>query len=67
MVPMQEPKIDFRIDSFEEAIKEHNGFVGLAPGNLEESEFTGRIHNDDPIDVMPPRKAKIHSMKLRKK
>ena len=47
-------KSDFRIDSFEEAIKEHNGFAGLTPGNLEESEIHWRIHSDDPIDVMPP-------------
>ena len=49
-------KSDFRIDSFEEAIKEHNGFVGLTPGNLEESEIHWRIHSDDAIDVKPPRK-----------
>ena len=47
-------KSDFRIDSFEEAIKEHNGFAGLTPGNLEKSEIHWRIHSDDPIDVMPP-------------
>ena len=51
-------KSDFRIDSFEEAIKEHNGFVGLTPGNLEESEIHWRIHSDDPIDVMPPPESK---------
>jgi hypothetical protein len=51
-------KSDFRIDSFEEAIKEHNGFVGLTPGNLEESEIHWRIYSDDPIDVMPPPESK---------
>ena len=51
-------KSDFRIDSFKEAIKEHNGFLGLAPGNLEESEIHWRIHSDDPIDVMPPPESK---------
>ena len=51
-------KSDFRIDSFEEAIKEHNGFVGLTPGNLKESEIHWRIYSDDPIDVMPPPESK---------
>ena len=51
-------KSDFRIDSFEEAIKEHNGFVGLTPGNLEESEIHWRIYSDDAIDVMPPPESK---------
>ena len=51
-------KSDFRIDSFEEAIKEHNGFVGLTPGNLEESEIHWRIYSDDAIDLMPPPESK---------
>ena len=51
-------KSDFRIDSFEEAIKEHNGFIGLTPGNLEESEIHWRIYSDDAIDVMPPPESK---------
>ncbi len=51
-------KSDFRIDSFEEAIKEHNGFVGLTPGRLEDSEIHWRIYSDDPIDVMPPPESK---------
>jgi hypothetical protein len=52
-------KSDFRIDSFEEATKEHNGIVGLTPGNLEESEIHWRIHSDDTIDVMPPPESKL--------
>ena len=51
-------KSDFRIDSFEEAIKEHNGFVGLTPGSLEDSEIHWRIYSDDTIDVMPPPESK---------
>ena len=42
-------KSDFRIDSFEEAVRKHNGFVGLTPGNLEDSEihwaFTAMIQS----------------------
>ena len=49
----------FRIDSFKEATKEHDGFVGLTPGDLEESEIHWRIHSDDPIDVMPPPESKL--------
>ena len=52
-------KSDFRIDSFEEAIKEHNGFVGLTPGSLENSEIHWRIYSDDAIDVMPPPESKL--------
>ena len=59
-------KSDFRIDSFEEATKEHDGFVGLTPGDLEESEIHWRIHSDDPIDVMPPPESKHPLTKLKK-
>ena len=60
-------KSDFRIDSFEEAIKEHNGFVGLTPGDLEESEIHWRIYSDDPIDVMPPPESKLPLTEAEKK
>ena len=60
-------KSDFRIDSFEEAVKEHNGFVGLTPGNLEDSEIHWRIHSDDPIDVMPPPESKLPLTEAEKK
>ena len=52
-------KSEFRLDSFKEAVKEHNGFVGLSPGSLEESEIHWRIHSDDLIDVMPPPDSKL--------
>ena len=52
-------KSDFRLDSFEEATKEHDGFVGLTPGNLEDSEIHWRIRSEDPIDVMPPPESKM--------
>ena len=52
-------KSDFRLDSFGEATKEHNGFVGLTPGNLEDSEIHWRIRSEDPIEVMPPPESKM--------
>lgn len=51
-------KSDFRLDSFEEANKEHNGFVGLTPGSLDDSEIHWRIHTDDEIELMPPPESK---------
>ena len=51
-------KSDFRLDTLEHAIKEHNGFVGLTPGSLEDSEIHWRIHTDDEIELMPPPKSK---------
>ena len=60
-------KSDFRIDSFEEAIKEHNGFVGLTPGSLEDSEIHWRIYSDDAIDVMPPPESKLPLTEAEKK
>ena len=32
-------KSDFRLDSFEQATKDHKGMVGLTPGSLEDSEI----------------------------
>ena len=52
-------KSDFRLDSFEQATKDHKGMVGLTPGSVEDSEIHWRIHSDDPIDVMPPPESKL--------
>jgi len=51
-------KSDFRLDTFDHAIQEHNGFVGLTPGSLEDSEIHWRIHTDDEIELMPPPESK---------
>ena len=32
-------KSDFRLDSFSEATKDHNGMIGLTPKSLEDSEI----------------------------
>ncbi|MDF1756424.1 MAG: DUF1553 domain-containing protein [Verrucomicrobiales bacterium] len=52
-------KSSFRIDTFEEATKSHDGYVGVTPGDLEKSEVHHRIHTDDPGDLMPPPKSKM--------
>ena len=52
-------KSDFRLDSYEQATTNHDGVIGLTPGNLEDSEIHWRIHSDDPIDVMPPPESKL--------
>ena len=52
-------KSDFRLDSFSEATKDHNGMIGLTPKSLEDSEIHWRIHSEDPIEVMPPPEAKL--------
>ena len=60
-------KSNFRLDSFEQATKNHDGVIGLTPGNLEDSEIHWRIHSDDPIDVMPPPESKLPLTETEKK
>ncbi|MEM9017651.1 MAG: DUF1549 domain-containing protein, partial [Verrucomicrobiota bacterium] len=51
----QNQRSDFRIDSREEALREHNGFAGIVPGSLEDSEVNFRIHlPSDDVESMPP-------------
>ncbi len=57
----------FRIDSFEEATRDHGGFVGISPGKPEESEVFWRIVSDDPAEVMPPPKSKMSLTAAEKK
>ena len=57
-------KSDFRLDSFDEATKDHKEMIGLTPGNLEDSEIHWRIRSDDSDEVMPPPKAKLPLTKL---
>ena len=57
-------KSDFRLDSFDEATKDHKGMIGLTPGNLEDSEIHWRIRSEDSDEVMPPPKAKLPLTKL---
>jgi len=52
-------KSNFRLDSFEQATKDHKGMIGLTPGNLEESEIHWRVRSDDLDELMPPVKAKL--------
>lgn len=48
---------DLRLDVFESAIEERNGFRAIVPGNPDESEIILRIISDDEEEVMPPKKS----------
>ena len=52
-------KSDFRLDSFEQATKDHQGMVGLNPGSLEDSEIHWRIRTNETDEVMPPPESKL--------
>ena len=52
-------KSDFRLDSFEQATKDHKGMVGLTPGSLEDSEIHWRIRTDEAEELMPPPESKL--------
>lgn len=60
-------KSPFRIDSFEEATKEHDGVFGIVPGDVENSEVFWRIFSDDPSEIMPPPKSKMPMTEAEKK
>lgn len=45
---------DLRIDSAEEAYKDHGGLIAISPGSLENSELWLRVTSDDPDLRMPP-------------
>ncbi|MCA9198600.1 MAG: DUF1549 domain-containing protein, partial [Planctomycetales bacterium] len=45
---------DLRIDSAEEAYKDHGGVIAISPGSLENSELWLRVTSDDPDLRMPP-------------
>ena len=52
-----ERKAGLRLDSFEGATKDNDGFKALVAGNIEDSELIYRIISEDPDEVMPPPKA----------
>ena len=60
-------KSPFRIDSFEDATKEHDGVYGIVPGDVENSEVFWRIFSDDPSEIMPPPKSKMPLTEAEKK
>ena len=47
-------KADLRLDLFEEATREIDGFKAIAPGNPQASIIMERIRSKDPDEVMPP-------------
>jgi hypothetical protein len=59
-------KSDFRLDSFENATKDHKGMIGLTPGSLDDSEIHWRIRSDDADEIMPPPESKLPLTKREK-
>ena len=45
---------DLRLDSFEEATRDLDGYAAIVPGDLEESELWYRLTTDLEDDAMPP-------------
>lgn len=52
-------KSDLRLDSFENATKDHGDYIGIVPGSPEKSETHSRIYATDPDEIMPPIKSKM--------
>lgn len=46
-----------RLDEFESATQDRDGFFAIVPGNPEQSEMITRILSDDDSERMPPRRA----------
>jgi hypothetical protein len=50
----EDRKAKLRLDTREGAMKEHDGFSAIVPGNIKDSELIYRIVTDDEDEVMPP-------------
>lgn len=50
----EDRKAKLRLDTREGAMRGHNGFAAIVPGNLDDSELIYRIVTDDEDEVMPP-------------
>lgn len=50
----EDRKAKLRLDTREGAMKEHNSFSAVVPGNIEDSELIYRIITDDEDEMMPP-------------
>ena len=48
---------ELRLDRREDAILDRGGYAAIVPGNAKASELWARIHQTDPEEVMPPKKA----------
>ncbi|MBP7140654.1 MAG: DUF1553 domain-containing protein [Opitutaceae bacterium] len=49
-----------RLDEFESATQDRDGFFAIVPGNPEQSEMIVRILSDDESERMPPRESNKH-------
>ncbi|HEY2341907.1 MAG TPA: DUF1549 domain-containing protein, partial [Chthoniobacteraceae bacterium] len=47
-----------RLDSLDEAMKEHDDEKAIVPGHPDDSALVTRIHSSDPDEIMPPPKEK---------
>ena len=47
-------KAGLRLDNAEDAYRDRDGAAAVTPGDIENSLLVGRIHAQDPDDVMPP-------------
>jgi len=50
---------DLRLDSFEEATRDLDGYAAIVPGDLEESEIWYRLTTEFEDDAMPPRDSRM--------
>ncbi len=55
-------KADMRLDTFEFATADLDGYSAIVPGNLEASELWYRINASDENDVMPPHDSKVRPL-----
>ena len=52
-------KSEFRLNTRESALADLDGYAGIVPGDLEESELWHRINSGEADEVMPPPKSKM--------
>ena len=60
-------KSEFRLDTREKALASIDGYAGVVPGELEESELHHRIWSEDRDEMMPPPGSKLSLSEQEKK
>ena len=60
-------KSEFRLDSYDNATADLDGYSGVVAGDLDNSELHHRIWSEDPDEMMPPAKSKITLSKEERK
>ncbi len=53
---------DLRLDTFDGATADRDGFRGIVPGNLEKSQVWQRVTSRDPDAIMPPKDSNKHAL-----